>query len=387
MCAESTRYHLLVPFYLITLNYASALPTPAKACVIKERITMNKPLLVLALGSAMVLSACGGGGGGGGSTGGGTTTPPVTTTPPPATSTQSSITAANATSAASNAYAATTSVGASSTSLTDILTGVNVNRANINTVAPLLKLVKRAYSGQQLLTGITQTQTQTQQCPGGGSLTIDATTSNANNVSNGDILKVTATNCVDGSDTLNGAFTVNFSGVTGNISTPVFGVTMDSTFTNFNIVSGTDKVGVNGDMKVVLNQTSAGNNTIALSGNSLQTTEQQGTAAVVNRTITAYTVSGKTENGADSSAANFGLSGTSPKLGTFSYTVKNLAPFVFASATAVVPSSGSLIVTGNASSVTATVVPNGVRVDFSASGNGTITNTETVAWAAFLSSI
>ena len=385
MRVESTRYYFPAPFYLTTLNYASALPTPAKACVIKERITMNKPLLVLALGSAMVLSACGGGGGGGGSTGGGTTTPPVTTTPPPATSTQSSITAANATSAASNAYAATTSVGASSTSLTDILTGVNVNRANINTVAPLISLVKLAYSGPQLLTGVTQTNTK--QCPGGGSITTDATISNSSGLSNGDILKVTAANCIDGTNTLNGTFTVNFSGVTGNISTPVFGVTMDSTFTNFSIVSGTDKVGVNGDMKVVLNQTSAGNNTIALSGNSLQTTEQQGSAAVVNRTVTAYTVSGKTENGADSSAANFGLSGTSPKLGTFAYTVKNLAPFAFASATAVVPSSGSLIVTGNASSVTATVVPNGVRVDFSASGNGTITSTETVAWAAFLSSI
>ncbi|RZA30433.1 MAG: hypothetical protein EOP02_01530 [Proteobacteria bacterium] len=287
---------------------------------------MNKPLLVLALGSAMVLSACGGGGGGGGS-GGSTTTPPVTTTPPPATSTQSSITATNATSAASNAYAATTSVGASSTSLTDILTGVNVNRANINTVAPLISLVKLAYSGPQLLTGVTQTNTK--QCRNGGSITTDATISNPNGLSNGDVLKVTAANCIDGSNTLNGTFTVNFSGVTGNISTPVFGVTMDSAFTNFSIVSGTDKVGVNGDMKVVLNQTSAGNNTIALSGNSLQTTEQQGSAAVVNRTITAYTVSGKTENGADSSAANFGLSGTSPKLGTFAYTVKNLAPFAF----------------------------------------------------------
>jgi len=348
---------------------------------------MNKPLLVLALGSAMVLSACGGGGGGGGGTpsGGGSTPPPVTTTPPPATSTQSSITAANATSAASNAYAATTSVGASSTSLTDILTGVNVSRPNISTVAPLLKLVKRAYGGQQLLTGVTQTQTQ--QCPGGGTLTIDATVSNVNNVSNGDILKVTANNCVDGTDTLSGALTINFSGVTGDINTPVFGVTMDSIFTNFNIVSGTDKVGVNGDMKVVLNQTSASASTIALSGNSLQTTEQQGSAAVVNRTVTAYTVTGSTRDGVSSSAANFGLSGTSPKLGTFAYTVKNLAPFVFNSSTAVVPSSGSLIVNGNASSVTATVVSNGVRVDFSASGNGTITNTETVAWDAFLSSI
>lgn len=357
---------------------------------------MNKPLLVLALGSAMVLSACGGGGGGGGgSTGGGTTTPPVTTTPP-ATSTQSSITAANATSAASNAYAATTSVGSSSTPLTGILTGVSVTNINSNVVAPLLKLVNLAYSGQHLLTGVTVSKTDN--CSGGGTLVTTGTVSNPDTFSNGDTLTITANSCIQGTQTVSGALKINFSGVTGDVSKRIFGVTMDSTFTDFNIVSGTNKVGVNGDMKIVLNQTTAptvttsgntipGNNTIALSGNSLKTTEQQGSAAAVERNITAYTVTGKTENGVSSSAANFGLSGTSPKLGTFSYTVKSLADFVFSSPTATVPSSGSLIVTGNASSVTATAVSNGVRVDFSASGNGTITNTETVAWAAFLSSI
>lgn len=339
---------------------------------------MKNHILVLALGSAMVLSACGGGGGGGS-----TTPPPVTTTPPPATSTQSSITAANATSAASNAYAATTSVGSSSTPLTGILTGVSVSNVNGNTVAPLLKLVKRAYHGQQLLTGVSVTDTQP--CSGGGNLVINGTVSNPDAISNGDTLTVTANSCVEGTETLSGTLSVNFSGVSGNTSTDVFGVTMDSTFTNFNITSGTDKIGVNGDMKVVLSQTSASASTIALSGTSLKTTEQQGSAAAVERTITAYTVTGSTKDGVSSSAANFGLSGTSPKLGTFSYTVQNKQQFVFNSATAVVPSSGSLIVNGNASSVTATVVANGMQVDFTPAG-GT-TQTSVVAWDAFLSSM
>jgi len=343
---------------------------------------MKNHILVLALGSAMALSACGGGGGGGGST----TPPPVTTTPPPV-STQSSITAANATSAASNAYAATTSVGTSSDTLTAILTGVSVSRVNINTVAPVLNLVKLAYSGKQLLVGVTNVQN----CAVSGTLTLDATLGNpsANTFSNGDSMTVTATNCVNdatNNESVNGTLSIKFSGVSGSIPSKVFGVTMDTTFTDFNITSGTTKVGVKGDMKIVLNQTSAGMNNIALSGSSLQTTEQQGSAAVVNRTITGYTVTGKNESGVSTSAADFGLSGTSPKLGTFTYTVKNLAPFVI-NAGAAVPSSGSLIVTGNASSVTATVVANGVRVDFSAAGNGTITSTETVAWNAFLSSI
>jgi len=357
---------------------------------------MKNQVLVLALGSAMVLSACGGGGGGGGSTGGGTgttTPPPVTTTPPPATSTLSTITAANATSAASNAYAATTSVGSSSTPLTGILTGVSVTNVNGNVVAPLLTLVKRAYGGRQLLTGVAVNETQA--CTNGGNLVITGTVNNPDTVSNGDTLTITANSCVEGTETLSGGFSVKFSGVSGNINTSVFGVTMDSTFTSFNITSGTDKIGVNGDMKVVLNQTSAptttstgtipGNNTIALSGNSLKTTEQQGSAAAVERTITAYTVTGSTKDGVSSSAANFGLSGTSTKLGTFSYTVQNKQPFVFTSADAVVPSSGSLIVNGNASSVTATVVSNGMQVDFTPTG-GT-TQTSTVAWDAFLSSM
>jgi len=338
---------------------------------------MKNHILVLALGSAMALSACGGGGGGGG---GSTTTPPVTTTPPA--STLTAINATNATSAAANAYAATTSVGSSSTPLTGILTGVSVSNTNINTVAPLLQLVKHAYGRQQLLTGVTVNETDP--CTGGGNLVINGTVNNPDNVSNGDTLTITANSCVENGQTLSGGFSVKFSGVSGNINTAVFGVTMDSTFNSFNITSGTDKIGVNGDMKVVLNQTSASASNIALSGNSLKTTEQQGSATAVERTVTAYTVTGSTVNGVNSSAANFGLSGTSPKLGTFSYTVQNKQPFVFSTSSAVVPSSGSLIVNGNASSVTATVVATGVQVDLTAGGS---TQSNTVAWDAFLSSM
>lgn len=344
---------------------------------------MKNHILVLALGSAMVLSACGGGGGGGGSTGGtgsggtgtgGTTTPPV--------STLSTITAANSAGAASNAYAATTSVGASSNQVTEVLAGVSIGGTGINTVAPVLRLVKGAYGGAQLLTGVVQTET----CAGGGTLSRDATVANSQNPSNGDIITVTATNCVDSGQTLNGALSIKFSGVTGTLSSGVFTVTMDSTFTNFNIASSTDKVNVNGDMKIAVNQASATDNTIAISGTSLQTTEQQGSAAAVNRTITAYTVTGKTQGTTISSAANFGLSGTSTALGTFSYTVQSKTPFVFNNG-ATVPSSGSLVVNGNASSVTATVVSSGVQLDFSNNATGTVTSTNTLAWAAFLGSI
>jgi len=348
---------------------------------------MKKHILVLALGSAMVLSACGGGGGGSGGgstpgsgtvgTGGGTTTPPTT---PPATSTLSTITDANATSVAANAYAATTSVGASSASLTDILTGVSVTKVNLNTVAPLIALAKRAYEGPQLLTGIVNSRT----CSGGGTLSVDATVASSSNISNGDTMKITANACVESGETLSGTLSIKFSGVSGNINTSVFGATMDSTFTAFTISSASDKITVDGDMKLTLNQTSSTANTIQISGTSLKTSEQTGTAAVINRNVTAYTVSGKTEGSTTTSAANFGLSGNSTSLGNFSYTVKNLAAFVSTGNAA--PTSGSLIVNGNASAVTASAVSNGVQVNFSNNGT-TTTSSKTVDWTTFLNSI
>jgi hypothetical protein len=334
---------------------------------------MKKSAFLLATGCALVLSACGGGGGGGS----GTSAPA-----PVQTSTLSTITAANASKAGGNAYAATASISESSSSLTDVLTGVSVGGANISTVSPVLKLVKRAQGATQLLTGVTISEN----CPGGGTVTIDATVRNQQSISNGDTMTLTAKNCIEDGATLDGVLAVTFSNMSGDIlNTWTFGATMDSRFTNFNIVSGGDKVGVNGDMKIVINQTNETTNSLTISGKSLATTEQQTGAAVVNRTLADYSVTASTLGSTTTSAANFTLSGSSNSLGQFSYTVKNLQPFVNAGTAA--PSAGSLIVSGAASSVTATVVGNGVRLDYSAKGDGTITQTTTLSWTEFLASI
>jgi hypothetical protein len=331
---------------------------------------MKNPTFLLALGSALVLSACGGGGGSSG-----------TSAPAPVqTSTLSTITAANANKAGGNAYAATASISESSSSLTDVLTGVSVGGAGISTVSPVLRLVKRAQGATQLLTGVAISQN----CPGGGTVAIDRTVRSQDMFSNGDSVTLTAKNCVEDGVTVDGVLAVTFSNVSGNVLT-TFGATMDSRFTNFNIVSGGDKVGVNGDMKIVINQTNETTNSLTISGKSLATTEQQTGAAVVSRTLADYSVTASTLGSTTTSAANFTLSGSSNGLGQFSYTVKNLQPFV--NAGTAVPSAGALIVSGAASSVTVTVVGNGVRLDYSAKGDGTITQTNTLSWTEFLASI
>jgi hypothetical protein len=334
---------------------------------------MKNRTFFLTIGSALVLSACGGGGGGPGATG----------SVPGPTSTLSTITTGNASNVASNAYVASTVISDSSSSLTDVLTGVSIGGASISTVSPVLKLVKHAHASPQLLTGVTISDS----CSGGGTVSIDATIRNQQTISNGDTMTVTANNCVEDGSTLNGAMTITFSDVSGDIlNTWTFGATLDTRFNNFSVVSGSEAMAVNGDMKIAINQTNSTTSSLTISGKSLQTTEQKAGTTVATRTLANYSLTGSTRGTTITSAANFTLSGNSSALGQFAYSVKNVEPFVRTGGA--MPSTGSLIVNGASSSVTITVAgSSGVRLDYSAKGDGAITQTTTQSWAEFLASI
>jgi hypothetical protein len=332
---------------------------------------MKNRTLFLTIGSALVLSACGGGGSG------------ATGPAPGPVSTLSPITAVNASNVASNGYVASTVISDSSSSLTNVLTGVSIGGASISAVSPVLKLVKHAHNAPQLLTGVTISEN----CSGGGTVSIDATMRSQQTISNGDTMTVTANNCVEDGSTLNGAMSITFSDVSGDIlNTWTFGATLDTRFNNFSVASGSDMLAINGDMKIAISQTNSTTNSLTISGNSLQTTEQKAGTTVATRTLTNYSLTGSTLGSTVTSAANFTLSGNSSTLGQFSYSVKNITPFV--STGSAMPSTGSLIVNGASSSVTVTVVgSSGVRLDYSAKGDGVITQTTTRSWTEFLASI
>jgi hypothetical protein len=333
---------------------------------------MKHTSTLAAVGCALVLSACGGGGGGGGAG-----------SAPVQASTLSTIAAVDAPKVAGNGYAASTVISQSSTSLTGIVTGVSVAAPGVGAVAPVFSLVKQAYGSNNasLLTGVTISDS----CAGGGTVTIDATLRNQNTLSNGDTLTMTAFNCTEDGATMNGKLSITVSGVTGDVINSTSGtVTLDTRFNNFAVASGSTADTLNGDMKITVNATSGIDATFAISGASLLATEQRSGATVASRTLTAYSVNGSVHGSTVSAAADFSISGNANGLGQFAYTVKNLQPFVTTTTTDV-PTAGSLIVTGAGSSVTATVVSNGVRVDYSAKGDGVVTQTSTLSWSDFLS--
>lgn len=332
---------------------------------------MKTTYSLAAVGCTLVLSACGGGGGGSGSGAGST---------PVQASSLSTIAAADAPKVASNGYAAGTLISQSSTSLTGVVTGVSIAPPGVGAVSPVLNLVKQAYerNGASLLTGVTISDS----CAQGGTLTIDATLHDQNTLSNGDTLTMTAFNCTEDGSTMNGKLSITVSGVSGDVINSTTGaVTLDTRFNNLSIASGSTADTLNGDMKISITATSGVDAALAISGTSLLVTEQRSGATVATLTLTAYSVNGSVHGSTVSAAANFSVAGNANGLGQFAYTVKNLQPFV---QTTGVPASGSLIVNGAGATVTATVVSNGVRVDYSAKGDGVVTQTSTLSWSDFL---
>jgi hypothetical protein len=339
---------------------------------------------LLTIGCALVLSACGGGGGdpGVGNTGTGTGT---SSSLPVQASTLSPITPENAINVAANAYAASASFGDSSSFASNLLTGVSVTpaAARPDVVTNVLALTKRAFNGNapKLLTGVTITEA----CSGGGTLFIDGTLRNPDTFSNGDTISITASNCSEDGEVVNGGFSVTFSSVTGDLAnTSIGGATLNTQFKSFSVTSSGETSIMNGDMKIAVANTSATQSKADVSGTSLQAIEQKAGTTLTSLSMTNYNMYSSTNGRTKSNAATFSLTGNSNGLGKFGYSVRNLQPFV---TTGILPSSGALVVNGATSSVTATVLSGGnVRVDYSAKGDGVVTATKTLSWFDFVAS-
>ncbi|WLI90646.1 hypothetical protein Q4S45_05875 [Massilia sp. R2A-15] len=341
-----------------------------------RKIKSRGTSLSLCIASLLMLASCGGGGG--------SASAPAPGAP---VSTLSPISASNSTQVASNAYAANGSIGDSSTGVSSLLTGVSVDGKAPGVVNPALALLKRSYAGgaPALLTGVSSSQTQA--CAGGGTITVSGTAAGSNGPANGDKFSITANNCVEAGTTMNGAISMTFSNISGNLfGTGAGAATMDMTFTDFTVAEGTTSATVAGDMKLVMSQTAAGTVSLAISGTSLQSIERKGGVKVSDFRLSNYTATVSGSGNTFSVSTNYALTGTFGSLGQLSVTVSTLQPFVVGDSG--VPSSGSMIINGAASSVTATVVPgNKVRLDYSAKGDGVITQTNTIAWTAFVASL
>lgn len=316
-----------------------------------------------AFGMAAALVACGGGGGDGLGLGAA------------AGSGDSTINAANSTAVASQALLASGELN----SRTDGSGGGLVQES--------IRQLDKALGIAFLDRAIGLTNTLVVNCAQGGSATITLNAASTRQVSSGDSVLVSADNCIDGTDSANGAIRIDFTNVTGRpSSTDAWNGTMTVNFTDFTFDDGNESNTANGGLTLTYDQTAARTATFSLTGDSLrvQTAED---GIVAERELSAFNTSGSVNGDVFTYRTGFTLSGDLENLGESPFTVNTLTDFLQQESSN--PSQGALQVTaGDGSSLTLTTLDTtNVNIAVDSDGDGTAEQNTTTTWNALADAI
>ena len=119
--------------------------------------------------------------------------------------------------------------------------------------AQLLGSLRRSSAGAQQAVGVVTTEEE--QCSGGGKLvTQDNDANNNGRPDQGDSFTISAQNCVEDGNVLNGQIAVTLGNVSGNIDGDVFNVAATAVYTNFSIASAGERVVTNGTLNLGIAQ-------------------------------------------------------------------------------------------------------------------------------------
>jgi hypothetical protein len=328
---------------------------------------------------ASSVAACGGGGSGASSSAGDSAN-----TPKDLPAVQSVVDQSNYVKAAAHGYMAPQSLVGVIGLSTDLVLGVSV-KTKVSGLAELATDVLRQLVGNQ--TSAVTAVTRSSSCPSGGTAKVSSSGDSLNDMKPGDVVTVEASNCGVSGLKINGGLTLTLKeGSVASFQTGATPSVMQFQFSGMSLVSGTETGLIDGDLTTKSAQTSAGDITLVLSGASLRTTLKKDGALVTDRTLSGfeYVTNAATEK--LTASMNCTLSASSSSVKDLRLGVKTVTPFVYEAG--INPVSGSMLVTGAASSVTVTAVDaDNVRLDLSARGDGVITETRTIPWPEFEKSL
>lgn len=326
---------------------------------------LNAGLILIA---STFLSACGGGGGGGG---GGDTVASNPVTISAANAPQVSGAAFNTTAGleggGTGATGALPLVGAVTQTSGSSIDVVDVLASQIQMIQPFL-----ASSAATSVTGVVISQSIP--CDSGS---LDFTFNDADNngdLSSGDTVTMSASNCVQGSTTITGSITIDNVIVSGDPMSFPYTLQFRIQASGFTISESGELVALNGSM--TLNQTTSDgisfSNTI--SGSSIQVNEG-GTAATLGN----YSISGSEDGATGAYTLNMNATVTSSDLGG---SVTIVTDITFQGVGADNPMTGQATITGaNNSRVTLIALDAvNVRLEVDADGNGAVETTIDTTW-------
>lgn len=324
---------------------------------------------------SLILSACGGGGGGSDASNANTSQGTTTTV--------SAITKANYSEVASVAINPVGELLNLDQVNGSLASGVEVKGTPLSLGDATLDIYKRFRNrNAALITGVAYTEN----CSGGGSVTINKSSGSDQAVTVGDSASITATNCKEsGLPTFNGRLSFRVAAVSGDpIHSTRYSMTLAVIYDNFTFINGNESVAINGDIAISAGQNGSSTIDVGIAGNALGFAVVQSGATTGSYQLKNYSFSGTETNGTVSLSGKYSVTGTSPKLGgAYAFSVDTLQPIVVGSSSDH-PSSGVLIVRGAPATVTVTALnSSSVRLDYSENGDGTVSASRTLAWTEF----
>lgn len=342
-------------------------------------VDIKYPVGAVMIAAAMV-AGCGGGGDGS-----------ATSATPVATAATSTISSTNAPDVAANVLNASNGI-IQSGSVNSLATGVTVDAtdaANSGLINTSLQQIYKTLENQpaaNLVAGVTTSKSIP--CTNGGTILGTVTVAVSGKVSNGDSLTLTATDCIEGSKTLNGGFSVSFSNLSGTPgSANAWSGTLGLNFNKMKITKGTEVALANGDMALSINQLGYRDATASTTGNSLQLSLSRSGVAVIDRTLSAYSYTSAVKSNLETYSVNFTLTGDYKTVSNGSYSVTTSIPFKQLSGA--YPYQGAFKVTGTGNtSVTLITLDNvNVRLDIDKNGDGVTDETVNTTWAAMAAKV
>ena len=334
---------------------------------------MHKALLLAA--ATVVLSACGGGSDGGA---------PVSAVTPAPVATQIALTAANYVAVSQETLSSSSFV----TTAASLATGAQVSDSEILIRFGQDQLPKLSrWFANAPVQAVGAVQTQTESCPGGGSLSISKSDLNGNlKFDAGDAATLIATNCMFEGQSLDGKLVLSVNSVTGVVNAPPFSLSVNLGFENLAAQSSTGRTVGNGSMVVALTARALNNQSVSISTQSFSLSATYGGVAST-KALTNYLTS------QSFSPAGSGFTSTTSSSGTLSssafelksITVATPTPFV-RSSTQAYPASGQLLIASAASSkVRITAISSTMlRIELDADGNDVYETSTTKLWSEML---
>ncbi len=224
------------------------------------------------------------------------------------------------------------------------------------------------------LSGVTVSESEP--CSGGGFVTFAGNIQNEDNLSPGDTITMTASNCREGGATVNGSMAIRIGGVSGDMDRYPYSVGLDASTNDFRAATGTTSVQSTGSMTINLRVSSDRSQDLSVTIPSMVTTVSAG-GKTETLQYSNYRLTMSVRGSSTSMSINGGVN--VPSLGSNLVTVQTLQPLAWSGR---YPTAGVIVATTAVGGKMRISAASGTQalIELDANSDGAFESSTSVPW-------